>query len=396
MTEYLPGNTILPEEEKEDTCLTSLLGINKQSAIILASNDVNDQSLFVNGLTQNILILYHLFESLGYHAYLLQHGASSSSDKKAFIHSYRTITTQEMIAKPRSIHALIEIGMSLDPTTRNYLRSIGGKIVKLYLGNILNIDIETIQNCGSVFFHHHIVGEIDQIWTSPHYQQHLDYAALLNRTKLEHSRVVPYVWDPCFITQYGEKESMEWIPSDWMTMDLVITDPNISFQKCFFYSLLLAEAFSKQYPEWKGKVHVINGDRIQLSANANQSFLSSLSLFHQKRIHLYPRKTIHTIMKEHRSACFLTHQWNNEYNYMTLELMYCNYPILHNSEGWANYGYYYSINQWEKAIETLHQTLMHHQEKIGVYRTHTAQLSWKHSIHHPRIQERWRTILHDI
>jgi hypothetical protein len=58
MTGILPGNTILPIEEREDTSLTSLsLSVNR-SVIVLASNDVNDQSLFLNGLTQNILILF--------------------------------------------------------------------------------------------------------------------------------------------------------------------------------------------------------------------------------------------------------------------------------------------------------------------------------------------------
>jgi hypothetical protein len=173
-------------------------------------------------------------------------------------------------------------------------------------------------------------------------------------------------------------------------------DPNISFQKCFFYPLLLIEAFSKRHPEWKGKVHVINGDRIKLSGNAQHNFLSSLSLFHASRIILYPRKTIHTALKEHRSACFFTHQWNNEYNYMTLELLYCNYPVLHNSEGWSSYGYYYSINEWEKAIERVYQAISAHQVNRHIYQTHAAQLIWKHSVHHPRIQERWRTILADI
>jgi hypothetical protein len=283
--------------------------------------------------------------------------------------------------------------MSLDNLTRQYLRSVGAKMVKLYLGNILNIDIETIQNFnGAIFFHHHMVGEIDEIWTSPHYLQHVQYAAILNRTPIEKSRVVPYVWDPCFLTHYGQ-ESMNWTPSCWFHQDIVITDPSISFQKCSFYSLLLAEAFSKKFPEWKGKVHVINGDRLTLSSHASQNILPALSLYQNKRIILHPRKKIHDIIKEHRSACFISHQWNNAYNYMTLELMYCNYPILHNSDGWEQYGYHYSLQKWEEAIQTLHMALTCHKDNMNAYRTHAAQLIWKHSIHHPDIQRRWREIL---
>jgi len=391
--DYLPGNTLLPSEEHETTSLTSLSLPLDRPAIILASNEVNDQNLFINGLTQNIVVLYHLFESLGYDSYLLQHSITQS-DKKDFLKRYRCITTQEMVQRRMSIRAFIEIGMSLDSATRGYLRSVGAKIVKLYLGNILNIDIETIQNYSTMFFNHHIVGEIDEIWTSPHYMQHIDYAALLNRTPMEKGRVVPYVWDSCFLTQYGNREQFEWIPpTDWRTMDIVIMDPNISFQKCTFYSILLVEAYSKLHPEWHGNVHIINGDRLKLSSNSHNNLLPTLSLYRAGRIKLYERKKIHQILEQHRSACFLTHQWNNDYNYMTLELLYCNYPILHNSEGWAPYGYSYSINAWEKAIETLQGALLNHEHNLHIYKTHAANLIWKHSSHNPSIQQRWRELI---
>lgn len=390
----LPGNTDLSSYTPSTTPLPSLTLPTKRQAIILATNDANDVSLFLNGLTQNILILYDLFETLGYDSYLIQSGSNPQSEKKGFIHRYRTITPKELLYHPIPVKTLIEIGMSLDSVTRSYLRSIGAKIVKLYLGNIINIDIETIQNSPSIFFHHHLVGEIDEIWTSPHYKQHMDYASLLNQTEITNGRVVPYVWDPCFINYYGSRDTIEWIPPpDWKQMNLVIMDPNISFQKCYFYSLLLAEAFAKAHPEWQGKVHMINGDRIQLQANAKNIVLPSLQLYKDNRIVFFSRKNIHTILQENRSACFLTHQWNNDFNYMTMELMYCNYPLLHNSEGWASFGYSYSIDRWKKAIDTLYQALTQHQHNLNIYKTHTANLLWKHSIHHPDIQSEWNTIL---
>lgn len=393
----LPGNTSLPSEEFVPFYGTSLTSsITDRPVIVLASNDINDKTLFLNGLTQNIMILYDLFQSLGYYCYLLIHNGPKAvnEDQKEFILSYRTIQSQDMLQKKIPIHLFIEIGMSIDPGTRSYLRSIGTRITKLYLGNILNIDIETIQNYPSMFFNHHVVGDIDEIWTSPHYEQHLEYAALLNRTSIEKSRVVPYVWDPCFMTQYGSKATMDWIPiQSWTKANLVIMDPNISFQKCSFYSLLLAEKFATCHPEWEGKVVVINGDRLKISAASYNFVLPHLSLWRDNRILLQDRKRIHTILEENPSACFLTHQWNNDYNYMMLELMYCNYPILHNSEGWANFGYSYSINEWDKAVDTLQNALKHHIDNLAIYKTHAANLIWKHSIHHPEIQSRWRAIL---
>lgn len=390
----IPGNTDLSSYKKSVIPLTSLQQNGDRQVIILATNDVNDETLFRNGLTQNIVVLYDLFESMGYKSYLLQYNGQGSGQKKGFILNYRTITPQELILKPMQIKAFIEIGMSVDSNTRAYLRTNGAKIVKLYLGNILNIDIETVQNFKSMFFSHHVVGEIDEIWTSPHYKQHIDYAALLNRTPISAGRVVPYVWDSCFITQYGTKETIEWVPpSHWTMQDFVIMDPNISFQKCYFYSLLLIEAFSKKYPEWKGKVQMINGDRAKLEMNSFNLVLPSLSLYNNNRIIIQGRKSIHTILKENRSACFITHQWNNDFNYMTLELLYCNYPILHNSDGWDQFGYHYSINKWDDAIKTMYNALKNHKENMNIYKTHAANLIWKHSVHNPEMQAEWKAIL---
>ena len=158
----LPGNTDLSSYTKSNVSLTKLDLSLERKAIILATNDVNDSTLFLNGLTQNIVVLYDLFESLGYKCYLLQY-SRNNTEKKEFINRYSTITPDEILKNPIPIQAFIEIGMSLNAVTRSYLRSIGAKIAKLYLGNIINIDIETIQNFNSIFFNHHVVGEIDEI-----------------------------------------------------------------------------------------------------------------------------------------------------------------------------------------------------------------------------------------
>jgi hypothetical protein len=391
----LPGNTIL------SSCNTSYIeGLqplkylgDERRNIILATNTVNDATLYLNGLTQNIVILYDLFEAMGYKSWLLQY-TGDSSEKREFLHKYRTIVPKDIITQGMPVFTFIEIGMSVDTATRSYLRSVGAKIVKLYLGNILNIDIETSQNFSNMFFSHHIVGEIDEIWTSPHYFQHIDYSASLNRTDINRARIAPYVWDPCFVSQYGTKEQLEWRPlKDWRETDMVIMDPNISFQKCYFYPLLLAEAFYKRYPEWRGRIHIINGDRIKIQMNAMNFVLDGMSLHRDKKLVLHGRKNFHNILTDHPSSCFITHQWNNDFNYMTLELLYCGYPVLHNSEGWSQFGYHYDINKWDVAIETLKTALSSHNELLNIYKSHAANLIWRHSIHNMKNQSDWQMIL---
>lgn len=391
----LPGNTILSNcDISYISELTPLkyLSDNRKN-IILATNSVNDTTLYLNGLTQNIVILYDLFEAMGYKSWLLQY-TGNSAEKREFLYKYRTIVPKDIITQGMPVFTFIEIGMSVDPATRAYLRSVGAKIVKLYLGNILNIDIETSQNFTNMFFSHHIVGEIDEIWTSPHYFQHIDYAAALNRTDINKAHIAPYVWDPCFVNQYGTKEQIEWKSNgNWCETDIVIMDPNISFQKCYFYPLLLVEAFYRLYPEWRGRVHIINGDRIKIQTNAMNFVLDGMLLEKDKKLVLHGRKNFHNILTDHPSSCFITHQWNNDFNYMTLELLYCGYPVLHNSEGWSQFGYHYDINNWHTAINTLKLALTSHNEMLNIYKSHAANLIWRHSIHNMQNQSEWHKIL---
>ena len=74
----LPGDTDLSSYKKSTLSLTSLQQTDTRQVIILASNDVNDETLFRNGLTQNIVVLYDLFESMGYKSYLLQYNGHGS------------------------------------------------------------------------------------------------------------------------------------------------------------------------------------------------------------------------------------------------------------------------------------------------------------------------------
>ena len=89
----------------------------------------------------------------------------------------------------------------------------GAKVCKLYLGNILNIDIETPMFYTQMHFAHHIVGEIDEIWVSPHYKQHEEYAAILNHVEpiSKSMKIAPYVWDSSILSLDG-KRNLQWRP----------------------------------------------------------------------------------------------------------------------------------------------------------------------------------------
>ncbi len=357
----------------------------RSGIILIASSDISDTNIFTNGLHQNILILYDLFEGLGYTPFLVQN--TLTADKSSFFKKYNTLLSTDIIKKQLCVKLYLEIGMSLDAITQEYIRSSGAKIVRLYLGNILNIDIEMIQNIVGGTFQHHLLGSLDEIWMSPHYKQNLEYGCVVNRVPISCGKIAPYVWEDTFVKAYNLPKWRS--AGDWRKMDIVIVEPNISFQKCYFYPLLLAEAFSRKYPEWCGKIVFYNGERMNLHNHFKSQVLPQV----KARIQFEGRKNIRDILLENPSALFIGHQWNNDFNYLTLELMYCGFPVLHNSEGWAGFGYNYDINKWDEAIELLRSVLENHSKRLAVYTSHIRQLMLHHSIYNPDIQQKWIALI---
>jgi hypothetical protein len=202
--------------------------------------------------------------------------------------------------------------------------------------------------------------------------------------------VAPYVWEPMFLSGGGLKVlHAEELP--WITRDLVITEPNISFQKSCLVPLLLAERFAKAYPSWRGRVILMNSDRFATNTHA-KAILEGLVLHRTGRVLYRGRQTIREIMQQNSGACFICHHVNNEYNYMALELMYSGFPVLHNASVWAEFGYYWSDCAIDSAVAKLHSVLQTH-DPDGVYRADGRQLAWLYSIYNPEVRRAWAQLL---
>jgi len=348
--------------------------------IFLATGLIEESVLFQNGLHQNTLTLYTLLEGLGYRCHCLIEKPGT------FVPGYRFLEPETYLehANTYRVKLYIEIGLTLDVLFRQFLQSRGTRTVKLYLGNVLNIDTETVTKTLGLHFTHHVGGSLSEIWTSPHYATNLPYLLGLNGLMWGHGRLVPYVWDPKWIQGLNR-----WIPpSDWTQTDIVSMEPNISFQKSSLYPILLVKAFARRYPEWKGRLIVQNSERLLESRWFQEQIVPSLSF----PVVWKERDTLATILEQNPSAAFIGHQLTNDYNYLVLELMYLGYPLLHNSAKWAPYGYSWSVDEWRLSLKTLRTVLEHHSQNKG-YGQQTEALTWNHSSKNPVNRLGWMSLL---
>lgn len=364
----------------------SLKATNIQSemkAIFLTTTKIPDHHLWANGLFQNVFVIYTMLEAAGFQPFFFVDSAKNTNGPE--LHKKIRVTDMETYVKaPFRLYAYIELGMSCDQNIRNAFRSVGAKVVKVYLGNILNIDIETPLFYPDMNFSHHVIGGLDEIWTSPHYWMNKDFAGCINRI-MPKSKICPYVWDSRFIQD--NKDIYQHKPTG--PYSFTIMEPNISFQKNSLFPILIAEAFYKKHPELVQDLIVINGDKFKNNPFFTTNVLENLQLYKDKKIHLLPRADVITVSKHMNSNILLQHTVNNEYNYSFLEHMFMGFPIIHNFSCFKEYAYYYEGNNLDSAIAAIEDVIKNHVARKELYKAQSQQLTWRFSPYNPENQKAW-------
>jgi hypothetical protein len=258
------------------------------------------------------------------------------------------------------------------------------------LGNILNIDIETITFYQGVNFAHHVAGELDEIFVSPHYDMHAEYAGSINGI-CGKTRIAPYVWDPLFIENIGASYNGSGLHVD-SPRNFIIMEPNISFQKNALIPIMALEAYYRKYPARIDQVIVVNGNKFKENPYFTSSILPNLTIFKSGKLHLLPRAHMINIVKAFTNAIVVQHQVNNAYNYSFLEWMTLGYPLVHNIPRFKDYGYYYDGNNFDAACTQIEAIVQHHTTNAEIYKAHAKQLAWRFSIYNPANTEEWKKI----
>lgn len=364
--------------------------MSKKPLIVIATSRVDEEGIWRNGLYQNIYLFCRLFKLIGY-------------DTELFVNNPNEHTTSRLASRFTTfdvkrlgtdgalrIHSLLEIGMNCGDQVRDLFRMHGAKIIKVYLGNILNIDTEVPMFMPGSDFCHHLSGRIDDVWLSPHYMANAEYARVISRCPKQ-PRVAPYVWDPCFITRDGA------LAPKWSSgaRGFTIIEPNISFQKCSFIPLMILEAYYRTHPREFGRVALVNGDKLIANPYFKDTIMPRLQIVKEGLVDFLPRMNIHDIVTAYPSNIVIAHQITNELNYIALEHLYMDFPYVHNSECFKDAGYYYGKNSIPEGVAALEKAVCH-MENLAEYRKQAAAVIHKYSIHNKYNRKTWSELFNSL
>jgi hypothetical protein len=316
--------------------------------------------LFENGLRQNVLFLYQLFRAAPDCArvFLLNHGDGEAGE----IPPELGVAREDIVRTPEVLDALdyvIVIGSAMDRETVMALKRRGCRIVAYKGGNGAVISMEAIiakppRADAERYFDHDYY---DAVWMTP---QHLaTYRGWCETIYRRPVREVPQIWSPLLIEALRPdlRARFGWrAPAG--PARIGILDPNVTVMKTSHLPMLVCEAAYRRAPDAFAGIYVTNGWPHRDNPHF-KSFTVSLTAAQAGVMTLEPRFVGLEFLADHCDAV-VTHHWENGLNYLYYEVLFGDYPLVHNSGFLKDLGYYYPDFDAEAGGAALLRALAEH------------------------------------
>jgi hypothetical protein len=313
------------------------------------------ESNFSNGCVQQAIFLKQMLEKAGYVCeYLSIEPKFTKIDdldqKVRVLHDFMQIPEYKV---------LIFVSLNLvSPENDKFITMIkrsGAKCVNLICGNVFILHQEEF-----IFNTHHILSKFkndfyDEYWVLEMYPFAVEYIRLMTDKP---THLLPYVWNNTILQSYISKNKVN-IEIDYHSVNrdkinIVIFEPNMSIHKTSLIPLLICERYHTTYPGLLNKVFVFCGDKVIKLQNGD--FIRGLSIYKDRILEAYPRMimpSVFSFIRKHNTYLnvVISHNIMNELNFLHLELLSLDIPIIHNCAPFKENGLYYDDFTTCNAIE---------------------------------------------
>ncbi|WP_162818169.1 DUF2827 family protein [Aquirhabdus parva] len=325
-------------------------------------------SIWSNGAIQNFVFLYLLLNKISLVQEVIFINGGDSDQLSSLMLDGLQIRIARLHEVVDQLDVLIEGGAQLDWQTIQNFRARGGKVVNYQVGNSFIMDQETVlfnRTATRVFD-----GSIfDEVWTIPQHEKTCrSYWQIMHRCPVH---VLPHIWSPIFldktIANIPNGGHFGYQPRDGKKR-ITIFEPNLNVVKTYHYPLLVCEAAYRRDPRQIQAVYVTNTAHISKDETF-QNFMINTDLGANGVASIEDRFPIAHFLALHTDIV-VTHQWENELNYLYYDVLYGGYPLIHNSPA-LKCGYYYESFNTKSGADVLLDVLAHHDQRIEEYKQET-------------------------
>ncbi|QNK65540.1 DUF2827 domain-containing protein [Variovorax sp. PAMC26660] len=334
------------------------------------------QSIWENGLGQNVVFLARLFQQLPFvqSVVLIDVGDQQVMPAQVDLNALglRLMRAHEATDE---VDVIIEMAGALDPQWLALQRARGKKVVYYCAGQPYAALIEPAVFDKPGLFSR--PDRCDEIWLLPEYQTFASFQRVLHRCPV---RVVPYLWHPQFLEQRIAEVTQLGHRFGWQTgvvragLRVAIFEPNVSVAKTSSISMLACDEAYRAEPGSVAMMNVLN--TLHMKDHPTMLyFANQLDLVQQHKALFLGRHDIVGFMVQSADAV-VSHQWTNDQNYSYLDALYGDYPLVHNSPWLHGFGagYYYPGFEAAEGGRQLRIAASEHDTRLEDYRQRSRQV----------------------
>ena len=360
------------------------------------------QNIWSAGITQNALFLARLLRNIPFvqDVMLLDRGSETSLGTQVDLDWFGTRMVKMQDATDQ-VDVIIEMAGLLDRAWLDLQRARGKKAIWMCVGHPYSALVEsTIFQKSGIFLGS---GRHDAIWVIPGHAASIPMLETVHRCKAE---VVPYLWDPCFLqarkaeiaaagVHYGYEKTVAKNSSARVPWKLAVFEPNLSPIKSGLIPMLIADTAYRQQPQAFAMLSMLNMEHFAQHPTLLY-MANTLDMVKQHKAVFLGRNDIAGFMGETGTHAVISHQWTNDQNYLYLDALHGNYPLIHNSPWLRDAGYYYPDFEVAEGASTLLQAYQQHDDDLPGYAARAARYFDRVSIHNPDNIQRYADLLRAV
>ena len=234
-----------------------------------------------------------------------------------------------------------------------------------------------------------IIGDkkFDAVWITPqHWNMNRGYANALVGPAFK----APHVWSPMALEHAKQSLGVDprWKgrPDIWK---LATFDPNINVVKSFHFPLLVANEAYKRVPEQIQRMMLFGSNHL-CGRGHFESFVGHLDIPVSK-ISADGRHMIGGMLGREVDLV-ITHQWENNLNYLYWDVLWLGYPLVHNSPEIAEAGYFYEQFDPITGGQALVDAIRNHDGPTDA----DKDAVWRHLIDNPANQQKYLDLIEKV
>jgi hypothetical protein len=323
--------------------------------ITLILKDPKKDSLFSNGIRQNVVLLQEIYKKCynvenSYIVNVANVDPAEYKDTSWEKYQKDIIPINESYEK---CDVIVVCHSNLTNQQFEKFKKNNKKVVFQVLGAELSIFNEKIlfENKPNGLYQKNKY--LDAVWVSPHFFERDKYFfEQLHKCPVYEA---PYIWSPQFmerdIKKHEEKRgTANYIPNE-ASKKISVMEPNLNMVKTSIMPIIISEKFFNDNENLVKKISIFGSDKIKLKKDFVE-FVNQMNSYTSKKLFFESRYPIVWTLSSHTDIV-LCHQNGCELNYLYLDAAWLGYPIVHNSPMMKDLGWYYPENNATIAVEHL-------------------------------------------